>query len=42
VVRGLGYGLNEAAVQAAQQINFRPAMRNGQPVDSTAIVFVVF
>jgi TonB family protein len=42
VVRGLGYGLNEAAVQAAQQINFRPAMRNGQPVDSTAIVHVVF
>jgi TonB family protein len=42
VVRGLGYGLDEAAVRAAQQISFRPATRNGQPVDSAAVVHVVF
>jgi len=42
VVRGLGHGLDEAAVAAAQKIRFKPAMRGGQPVDSTAIVHVVF
>lgn len=42
VVRGLGHGLDEAAIAAAQKIRFKPALRNGQPVDSTAIVHVVF
>jgi TonB family protein len=42
VVRGLGHGLDEAAVTAANQIKFKPAQRNGSPVDSTAIVHVVF
>lgn len=42
VVRGLGHGLDEAAVVAANQIRFKPALRNGQPTDSTAIVHVVF
>ena len=42
VVRGLGHGLDEAAVSAAKKIRFKPALRNGQPVDSTAIVHVVF
>jgi TonB family protein len=42
VVHGLGHGLDEAAVAAANKIRFKPAMRNGQPVDSTAIVHVVF
>lgn len=42
VVRGLGHGLDEAAVAAANKMRFKPAMRNGQPVDSTAIVHVVF
>jgi TonB family protein len=42
VVRGMGHGLDEAAVAAATKIRFKPAMRNGQPVDSTAIVHVVF
>jgi TonB family protein len=42
VVRGLGHGLDEAAVAAANKIRFKPAMRGGQPVDSTAIVHVVF
>jgi TonB family protein len=42
VVRGLGHGLDEAAVAAANKIRFKPAMRVGVPVDSTAVVHVVF
>jgi TonB family protein len=42
VVRGLGHGLDEAAVTAASQMRFKPAQRLGTPVDSTAIVHVVF
>jgi TonB family protein len=42
VVRGLGYGLDESAVQAAQKVRFVPAQRNGQPVDSTATLHIVF
>lgn len=42
VVRGLGHGLDEAAVAAAGKIQFKPASRNGSPVDSTAIVHVSF
>jgi TonB family protein len=42
VVRGLGHGLDEAAIAAANKIRFKPAMRAGQPVDSTAVVHVVF
>ena len=42
VVRGLGHGLDEAAVTAANRIRFKPAQRNGTAVDSTAIVHVVF
>ena len=42
VVRGLGHGLDEAAVNAANKMRFKPALRNGQPVDSTAIVHVLF
>ena len=42
VVHGLGHGLDEAAVTAANKIKFKPAQRNGSSVDSTAIVHVVF
>jgi TonB family protein len=42
VVRGLGHGLDEAAIAAANKMRFKPALRNGQPMDSTAIVHVVF
>jgi TonB family protein len=42
VVRGLGHGLDENAVAAAQAMRFRPAKSGGQAVDSTAIVHVVF
>ncbi len=42
VVRGLGHGLDEAAIEAANKIQFKPAARDGSPVDSTAIVHVTF
>jgi TonB family protein len=42
VVRGLGHGLDEAAIAAANKMRFKPAMRTGTPMDSTAIVHVVF
>jgi TonB family protein len=42
VVRGLGHGLDEAAVAAANKMQFKPATRDGRAVDSTAIVHVVF
>jgi TonB family protein len=42
VVRGLGHGLDEAAIAAANKMHFKPALRNGQPMDSNAIVHVVF
>src|SRR5215813_10376382 len=38
VVRGLGHGLDEAAIAAANKMRFKPALRNGQPVDSSAVV----
>jgi TonB family protein len=42
VVKSLGHGLDEAAIAAANKIRFKPATRNGQAIDSTAIVHVVF
>jgi TonB family protein len=42
VVRGLGHGLDEAAISAANKMRFKPALRIGQPIDSTAVVHVVF
>jgi len=42
VVRGLGHGLDEAAVNAANKIKFKPAQRNGSSVNSTAVVHVTF
>jgi TonB family protein len=42
VVRGMGHGLDEAAIAAANKMRFKPAQRYNQPIDSTAIVHVVF
>ena len=42
IVRGLGHGLDESAVRAAQQISFKPALRDGQPSDSTAVLHIIF
>ena len=42
VVRGLGHGLDEAALRAAGQIRFRPAQRNGAAYETIALVHIVF
>jgi len=42
VLQGLGFGLDEQAVKAAEQIKFTPALHEGQPVDSTALVHIIF
>jgi TonB family protein len=42
VVRGLGYGLDQAAISAAQRIRFRPERVDGRPVDEHAKLTIVF
>jgi TonB family protein len=42
VVKGLGYGLDDMAVAAAQRIQFHPAKRDGKPYDFAAVVRIVF
>ncbi|MGB7586622.1 MAG: energy transducer TonB [Terriglobales bacterium] len=42
VLQGLGYGLDEQAVKAAEQIKFKPALREGLPIDSMALVHIIF
>jgi len=42
VVRGLGHGLDENAVKAAEKIRFKPARRNGEPTDTTAVLHILF
>jgi TonB family protein len=42
VVHGLGYGLDEEAVAAAQHIQFNPARHDGQPVDAHGLLRIVF
>ncbi len=42
VVRGLGHGLDENAIRAATGIRFRPAVQQGRPVDTVALVRIEF
>jgi len=42
VISGLGHGLDEEAERVAQQIRFRPATSNGQPVDVTTKITITF
>jgi TonB family protein len=42
VVSGLGHGLDDSAVRAAQQIKFKPAKRQSEPVDFPARVRIEF
>ena len=42
VLRGLGHGLDEEAQRVAQQIRFRPATRDGHPVDMTTNITITF
>jgi len=42
VVRGLGHGLDESAIRAAEQIRFKPALQDGQSTDSTVLLHIIF
>ena len=42
IVRGLGHGLDESAIQAAEHIRFKPALRDSRPSDSVGILHIVF
>lgn len=42
VLRGLKWGLTEEAVKAVKQWKYRPATRNGEPVETTITVSVHF
>jgi len=42
VVSALGHGLDEQAERVAQQIRFKPAARNGQPVDHVTLIHILF
>jgi len=42
VVSGLGHGLDEQAERVAQQIRFKPALRNGQPADNVTYIHILF
>lgn len=42
VLHGLGYGLDEAAVRAAERIQFAPARRDGHAVDAEGLLKIVF
>jgi TonB family protein len=42
VVQGLGHGLDESAIHAAEKIQFKPALKDGQPADFQAVLHIVF
>jgi TonB family protein len=42
IVHGLGHGLDEEARRVAQLIRFRPATRDGQPIDTTTNITITF
>ena len=42
VVRSLGFGLDDKAIEAVRQWRFRPGTRNGEPVDVTLTIEVNF
>jgi TonB family protein len=42
VERGLGHGLDESAVRAAEKIQFKPALKDGHPADFEAVLHIVF
>jgi TonB family protein len=42
VVRGVGMGLDEKAIEAVSKWKFKPGMKNGQPVAVMANIVVTF
>ena len=42
ILRGLGHGLDEAAMRAVKGVRFTPALRDGQPIGIRTTVNIVF
>ena len=42
VAQGLGLGLDERAIAAAQKWKFRAGTRNGKPVSTSALIQLTF
>jgi TonB family protein len=42
VVNGLGHGLDQQAMAAAERIRFKPATKNGEPVDQVSVIHISF
>lgn len=42
VVQGLGHGLDQQAIRAAEQTQFKPATRDGKPIDTTTYYRIDF
>jgi len=42
VVNGLGHGLDQQAILAAEKIRFKPATKNGVPVDQVSVIHITF
>jgi TonB family protein len=42
VVRGLGHGLDQQAIRVAEETQFKPATRDGKPVDTTTYYRIDF
>ncbi len=42
VLESLPYGCDDAAIEAAQQWRFKPALQGGKPVDAVGIIRVEF
>jgi TonB family protein len=42
VIHSLGLGLDEKAIEAAKQWRFRPAMKDGKPIDSQVLIDLNF
>jgi TonB family protein len=42
IIKSLGHGLDESAEQAATQIRFKPAQRDGKPADFPATLRIEF
>lgn len=42
IARASGLGMDESAIDAVKQWRFKPAMRNGEPVNTRASIEVQF
>ena len=42
IINGLGHGLDQEAMLAASHIRFKPATKNGEPIDQVSVVHISF